>query len=381
MDKVTLRVVMGSFACLEKLCIISTSVRSKTPSDQAMRKTPANASATILRWSFLFLLLVVSRQVTFGSDFQLVADHPVIEADENRSRIALSVRLEPGFNLEPVTVRFTPVGGTAREGIDYELPESTVVLEPFVPWGVVLLTLISDGVEEPTRDLLINASIDGSTNAPTRIEVRILDGDSQGRTGFISTRFSVNEAAPQGYAVVSFWRTQDVKRAEVVTCRIEGEEFGLPVLGVTNVLTARFEPGDSRAYLQIPLMNDSLPQGDRDLRLSIVAADTTLPLIGELSEAVLTIADDDTARAEESVVIRDWVNDGIRGVQITSRVPRGFQQRLEYSDQGLDGRWEILTVLLGQGGDSTAFDQYEESFGMRMYRSLPPEPLELTLPW
>jgi hypothetical protein len=84
-----------------------------------------------------------------------------------------------------------------------------------------------------------------------------------------------------------------------------------------------------------------------------------------------------------AVVVRDWVNDAIRSVRIMSRVPRGFKQRLEYSDQGLDGPWEILTVLPGPDGDSTAFGQYEQSFGMRMrmYRSLPPEPLELTLPW
>lgn len=368
-----------SFAYLGNLCIIYLGFDQTRR--QTMRINSAYSSVTILRWTTLMLGLVVFRQFTIGSDFQLVADHPVIESDENRSRIALSVHLEPEFNLEPVTVRFTPVGGTARDGIDYELPESTLILEPFESWGVVLLTLISDGVEEPTRDLLIDASIDGSTNAPIRIEVRILDGDSPGRVGFISTRFSVNEAIPQGYAEVSFWRTQDVKRAEVVTCRIEGEDFRLPVLGATNLLTARFAPGDSRAYLKIPLMNDSLTQGDRDLRLVIVAADTTLPLIEGLSETVLTIADDDTARSAESMVIRDWVNDGIRGVQITSRVPRGFKQRLEYSDQGVDGPWEILMVLPGQDGDSTAFDQYEESFGMRMYRSLPPEPLELTLPW
>lgn len=333
------------------------------------------------RWLTALCMMLGIGQVAFGSGYQIVADNPVIEADENRSRIALSVRLEPWLHPEPLTVRFTAVGGTAREGVDYELPESTVVLEPYVPWGLVFLNLISDGVEEPTRDLLIDASPDGSTNAPIRIEVRILDGDSQGKVGFISTRFSVNEAAPQGYAEVAFWRTQDVKREEVVTCRIEGQDFGLSVLGGTNVLTARFGPGDSRAYLQIPLVNDSLPQGDRDLRLSIVGTETSLGLIPELSEAVLTIADNDNSRAEESLLIRDWVNDGIRGVMITTRVTRGFQQRLEYSDKGLEGPWEILTVLLGQDGESYAFDQYEESFGMRMYRSVPPEPLELTLPW
>ena len=346
-----------------------------------MKTTPVRSSTAILRWTLLCLVMLLQSQTTFGRQFQLVAESPVIEADENRSRIALSVRLEPGLHPEPITIRFTPVGGTAREGIDYELPEPTMVLEPFVPWGWVFLNLISDGVEESTRDILIDATIEGSTNAPVRIEVRILDGDSQGRAGFISTRFSVNEASPREFAEITLWRTQDVKRAEVVTCRIEGQDFGLSVLGGTNVVTARFEPGDSRAYLRIPLVNDSLPQGDRDLRLSIVAADTTLPLIGELAEAVLTIADDDTKRAEEALVIRNWVNDGIRGVMITTRVPRGFQQLFEYSNKGLDGPWEILTVSLGQDGDAYAFDQYEESFGMRMYRTVPPAPLESTLPW
>lgn len=81
------------------------------------------------------------------------------------------------------------------------------------------------------------------------------------------------------------------------------------------------------------------------------------------------------------LTIRELVNDGIRGVQITSVVPRGFQQRIEYTETGLEGPWQILTVLLGQEGESLAFDSYEESFGMRMYRSVPFDPLELTLPW
>lgn len=94
-----------------------------------------------------------------------------------------------------------------------------------------------------------------------------------------------------------------------------------------------------------------------------------------------SIADDDLVRVLAPLTIRELVNDGIRGVQITSVVPRGFQQRIEYTETGLEGPWQILTVLLGQEGESLAFDSYEESFGMRMYRSVPFDPLELTLPW
>ena len=103
-------------------------------------------------------------------------------------------------------------------------------------------------------------------------------------------------------------------------------------------------------------------------------------LVG-ISDPLGSVADDDLVRLLEPLAIREWVNDGIRGVQITSVVPRGFQQRIEYTETGLEGPWQILTVLLGQEGETLAFDSYEESFGMRMYRAVPFDPLELTLPW
>lgn len=329
----------------------------------------------------LVLLLFLPAAQLRAAGFQLVADFPVIETDENRPRVAVQVRLDPGLNPDPVTVRLAVVGGTAREGVDFKLPEPTVVLEPFVPFGLWFLEILSDGEVEPTRNLLLQATIEGASTGSVQIEVLIQDGDSPGLVGFISPRFSVNEAVPGGLAEISLWRTQDVKQPAEVAVRIEGEGLDALVEGQGPVLIAKFGPGDSRAYLRLPLVNDSLALGDRDLRLSIEAEGTTLGRIPELTSAVLTISDNDVDRGLEPLAVRDWVNDGIRGVQISGRVPRGFQQRVEYSDAGVEGPWQILTVLLGQEGESTAFDSYEASFGMRMYRSVPVDPLELTLPW
>ncbi|MBN9689775.1 MAG: hypothetical protein J0M24_06020 [Verrucomicrobia bacterium] len=345
------------------------------------RPSALNAFASFPRHLLVLLLLMLPLNGLRAASFQLVADFPVIETDENRPRVALQVRLDPGLNPDPVTVRFTVVGGTARDGVDFKLSEPTVVLEPFIPFGLVFLEILSDGEVEPTRNILLQASIEGASTGSTQLEVLIRDGDSPGLVGFISPRFSVNEAVPGGLTEISLWRTQDVKKPAEVAVRIEGQGLDALVEGQGPVVMAKFAPGDSRAYLRLPLVNDSLALGDRELRLAIEAEGTTLERIPELTTAVLTISDDDVDRGLEPLTVRDWVNDGIRGVQITGRVPRGFQQRIEYSDAGVEGPWQILTVLLGQEGESTAFDSYEASFGMRMYRSVPVDPLELTLPW
>lgn len=344
-------------------------------------KTLLDTQTGLARSLALSLMILGAAVAGRAADLRLVADHPLIETDETRGRTALQVRVDGGFNPEPVTVRFAVVGGTAREGVDFELPEKELVLPPFEPWGLVFLNLLDDGEVEPTRNVIVEATAEGVAEGTARFEVVIRDGNTPGKVGFISPRFSVNEAVPGGRAQVALWRTQDVRGTAEVALRLSGDGLTGLVGGPGPVVVARFEAGDSRAYVDLPLLDDGLPLGDRELRLVIESEGTTLERIPELSEAVLTIADNELERGLEPLTIREWENDGLRGVQVSGRVPRGFQQRLEYSDSGLEGPWQVLTVILGQEGEATAFDSYEASFGMRMYRAIPADPLELTLPW
>jgi hypothetical protein len=61
-------------------------------------------------------------------------------------------------------------------------------------------------------------------------------------------------------------------------------------------------------------------------------------------------------------------------------VPRGFQVRLEFSDNGLQGPWELYWLFEGADTERTAFNRYSAS-AIRLFRTRPPEPLENTLPW
>jgi hypothetical protein len=72
--------------------------------------------------------------------------------------------------------------------------------------------------------------------------------------------------------------------------------------------------------------------------------------------------------------------DGRRGVQLSTTVPRGYQARLEYSDNGIAGPWQLYWIFEGADTERMTFNSYDAS-AMRMFRILPPEPLDFTFPW
>ncbi len=96
---------------------------------------------------------------------------------------------------------------------------------------------------------------------------------------------------------------------------------------------------------------------------------------------VLTVADDETPGTASPLSIRQYQSeDGRRGVQLSAMVERGYQVRVEYSDDGVTGPWQLYWILEGADTERSAFDSFDAS-AMRMYRSLPPEPLDFTFPW
>ena len=65
---------------------------------------------------------------------------------------------------------------------------------------------------------------------------------------------------------------------------------------------------------------------------------------------------------------------------LSTMVPRGYQVRLEYSDAGVGGPWQLYWILEGADVERIVFNRFDASV-MRMFRILPPEPLNMTLPW
>ena len=314
----------------------------------------------------------------------LKLDYPKLEIAEDRMIALYFTVLGNYTGTNDVTVRARFVSGTATPGKDFDMEKPFINLPAQGGLGSMAwlpLPPIYDEVNEGTETAVFELSIDGSTNAPVRMEVSILDDMNPGEVGFVSQRFQINEGSTNGSAVIRLWRTLDTRRSATVAFRVEGPDAALAVVGGKTRLTATFEPGQSQIFVPIPLVNNSQAQGTLDLTLTLEKPEGGLGLMKDYESTVLTVADDETAGAATPHSISEFESgDGQRGVMLSTTVPRGYQVRLEKSDNGAAGPWRVLWLLDGSDAERTVFDTFSNSV-MRMYRILPPEPLDYTFPW
>jgi hypothetical protein len=318
-----------------------------------------------------------------GLSLQL--DYPKLEIAEDRAYIPLFFTVLGTYTgTNDITVRARFVSGTATPGQDFETNQPVRVVPAVGGLGSMNwlpLPTILDEINEGTETAVFELSIDGSTNAPVRMEVSLLDDLNPGEVGFISPRFQINEGSTYGYAQIRLWRTLNTRQAATVTYRLQGAASALAVLGGQTNRTATFEPGQSQIFVQIPLVNNSEAQGTLDVTLTLESIEGGLKLMKGLESTVLTLADDETPSSGEPLTISQYDNGGgQRGAMLSTQVARGYQVRLESSDTGVAGPWRLYWLFEGSDVEGVAFDSFDSSV-MRMYRILPPEPLDYTFPW
>ena len=315
----------------------------------------------------------------------LQADYPKIEVAENAAFIPLFFTVLGTYTgTNDVVVRARFITGTATPGVDFELGEQDRSLPAqggltTVAW-IAVPTLL-DEVNEGNETAVFEVFIVGSTNAPIRIEATLLEDSNPGQVGFVSTRFQINEGSTNGYAQIRLWRTLNTRQAATVSYRLDGPAAALAVLGGQTRRTATFQPGDSQIFVQIPLVNDTTAQGTQDVTLTLEPAEGGLKLMKGFESTVLTLADDETPSPAEPLNISQYdAGGGQRGVMLSTRVARGYQVLLECSDTGAAGPWRPYWRFEGADVERVTFDSFDASV-MRMYRILPPEPLDMTFPW
>jgi hypothetical protein len=315
----------------------------------------------------------------------LKLDYPTLEIAEDRAYIPLFFTILGDYpGAMDITVRARFIDGTATPGKDFDMDPAVRVVPSQGGLGSMNwlpLPTILDEINEGIETAVFELSIDGSTNAPVRMEVRLLDDMNPGEVGFVSPRFQINEGSANGYAQIRLWRTLNTRQAATVTYRLEGPASALAVLGGQTNRTATFEPGQSQIFVQIPLVNNTEAQGSQDVTLTLEPIEGGLKLMKGYESTVLTLADDEASSPAEPLGISEYdAGGGQRGVMLSTRVARGYQVRLERSDAGAAGPWQPYWIFEGADTERYAFDSYDASV-MRMYRILPPEPLDFTFPW
>ena len=315
----------------------------------------------------------------------LKLDYPTLEIAEDRAYIPLFFTVLGDYRgTNDITVRARFVSGTATPGQDFDTNQPVRIVPAVGGLGSMNwlpLPTILDEINEGTETAVFELSIDGSTNAPVRMEVRLLDDLNPGEVGFVSTRFQINEGSTNGYAQIRLWRTLNTRDAATVSYRLEGPASALGVLGGQTNRTATFQPGDSQIFVRIPLVNNAEAQGTLDVTLTLESIEGGLKLMKGYESTVLTLADDETPSSGEPLSISRYdVGGGQIGAMLSTWVARGYQVRLESSDTGAEGPWQLYWLFEGSDVERVAFDSFESSV-MRMYRILPPEPLDYTYPW
>ncbi len=220
-----------------------------------------------------------------------INDVRVNEGNSGTTNAVFTVTLSPASN-QTVTVNFTTANGTATAPADYTAASGTLSFNPGTTTQAITVQVVGDTIQEPNETFFvnlsnaINASIADSQGVGT-----ILDDDGPS-IQFGSTNYSVNE---NGVANITVTRTGgslgsvSINFATSNGTAIAGSDY----VATSGILT--FGPGETSAAFQISILDDSLPENDETLNLTL-SNPTGGARIGSPGSAVLTILDNDTSR-------------------------------------------------------------------------------------
>jgi uncharacterized delta-60 repeat protein/uncharacterized repeat protein (TIGR01451 family) len=211
-------------------------------------------------------------------------------------------------SVGPVTVNYQTVPGPAAltnadAFADYTPVSGTLTFLSGQTNKTFSVPIIDDGVVEFDERVYLQLSnpSGGANLGLTNAVLTIVDNDyPPGRLNFTAANFSTNESAR--FALITVSRTGGALGSLTVQCATsDGTALaGTDYLGVTNTLS--WTNGDvSVKTLAVPLLDDVLVEPNKTVNLRLFSATlngtpTNAPL-GNLTNAVLTIVDDDSVGA------------------------------------------------------------------------------------
>lgn len=212
--------------------------------------------------------------------------------NESASAVVLTV-LRSGPATGTVTVDYLTTSGSAESDEDFLGTNGTLTLGPGVKSRTFSIRLNRDEAVEEDEDFSVELGnpVGALLGTVTEAVVNIIDDDEGGVINFKTAGFTVKENAP--FAVVTVTRTGgDASGVSFTLATSDGSaEDGDDYTGVEE--TFEFEAGANSMKIEIPILNDGLDETNETIQLTL-SEPTGGATLGELSEATLTIVDNDT---------------------------------------------------------------------------------------
>jgi hypothetical protein len=188
-----------------------------------------------------------------------------------------------------VTVNYLIAGGSANQGIDYELDPGTLTFQPGETEKSISLTVLEDSFQEPDQTLEISLQHPiGAALSSSQLTYTITDNDdpSLPSIGFSSSASTTPEGSPSEILVT-------LSRASSSTVSVDlHAQAGSATAGSDYLLTAdtlTFAPGETALRVPLTLLADQVTDPNETVELSL-----TTPIeavIGEHQLHLATIAD------------------------------------------------------------------------------------------
>ncbi len=222
----------------------------------------------------------------------VIEDASAQEGDQGTQRVTLQVRLLEPSGLE-VRAAWRAESDTAQEGEDFAAASGEVRFAPGETAQTVAVDVVGDVLSEADERLRVRLSAPVNATLEDALgELVLLDdddapalqvSDASASEGDADLRFEVTLSAPAGQTVQA---RVVVEGGEDDGQAREGADFTAPEAQVT------LAPGETRATIRVPLLDDALFEGAE--RLTLRLEEPTGATLGR-AEAIGTLLDDDDA--------------------------------------------------------------------------------------
>ena len=249
--------------------------------------------------------------ITGSGTFEFTS--PSYQVDENGAFATLNIRRNggtSGTNADgsgDVFVNFATTTGTAVAGVNYTPVNENVDFPAGEVLKQVTIPIFDDFAITPNLTLtnvLSNPTPPATLGDQSAAVLTIINVDSA--VSFLSANYSIPKNTVNGVATIDIIRQGTTSGS--CTVNFLTTTNGTAVIGTdyfpTNV-TVTFNPGDTDKTIQIPIINNTLPEGNTTVTMQLT--NVTGALLDNPSNAVLTIIDTVNAPGQLSFSTNSYV--------------------------------------------------------------------------
>jgi hypothetical protein len=238
---------------------------------------------------------IVSATLTITDDDTL----PTVQFDsanydvlEDGVTATLTVTLS---HSSPITtsVDYATSDVTAQAGSDYTSTVGTLTFDPEQTIGIISVPIINDAFVEGDETLMVTLSspVGLDPGSPISATLTIKDDDSQPTVQFDSANYDVLEDGATATLTVTLSHSSPITTTVDYATSDVTAQAGSDYTSTFGTLT--FDPGQTVGTISVPIMDDSLFEGDETLNVSL--SDPMDLDLGTPTSATLTILEDDHA--------------------------------------------------------------------------------------